>query len=429
MSTAGMVLDGVRILDLSRVWAGPLAARMLADLGAEVILIEPPVGRAGGHEALERMRQMHQAGRHFPYYPDGDPGDQPWNRMGMYNDFNRDKLGITLDLRYPQGQDVFRRLVRISDVVLENFTPRVMVNFGLDYAALREVNPAIIMISMPGYGNSGPYRDYPAYGTTLEQHAGFSSIMGYPDSGPYRTQSTYTDPVASVNAAGAVMLALWHRRRTGRGQYIELAQIEASVCLLAEPLLDFAMNGREPGRNGNRHHWMAPHGCYRCRGDDAWVSVAVATDAEWRAFCSTIGSPPWTEEERFAGQSGRWQHQDELDKLISAWTVEQDHYRAMHRLQEAGVAAGAVLNAREVMKEPHLRERSHFAHVTHPQAGTHEYPGLPVRLSDTPTGRTLPAPCIGEHNRYVLGELLGMSEQEIARLLEERVISDGPIVE
>ena len=423
------VLEGVRILDLSRVWAGPLAVRMLAGLGAQAILIEAPIGRAGGREALERMKQMYRDGRRFPYYPNGDPGDQPWNRMGMYNDFNRNKLGMTLDLRHPQGQDIFKRLVKISDVVLENYTPRVMGNFGLDYPVLREVNPAIIMIAMPGYGMNGPYRDYPAYGTTLEQHAGFSSIMGYPDSGPYRSQSTYCDPVASVNAAGAVMLALWHRRRTGQGQYIDLAQIEASVGFLAQPLLDFAMNQREPKRMGNRHTCMAPHGCYRCRGEDAWVSIAVATDEEWRAFCTAIGNPAWTREDRFAGQSSRWQHQDELDKLISVWTMAQDHYQAMHILQKAGVTAGAVLNAKEVMDDPHLRERAYFDHVTHPQAGTHDYPGLPLRLSRTPTGSNRPSPCIGEHNHDILGGILGMSDDEIARLEEMRVISTGPIID
>ena len=426
--SAKKVLDGVRVLDLSRVWAGPLATRMLADMGAEVILVEAPVGRAGGREALERMKQTRQAGRHFPYYPDGDPGDQPWNRMGMYNDFNRNKLGITLDLRYPRGQDIFKRLVKISDVVLENYTPRVMSNFGLDYLALRETNPGIIMISMPGYGMSGPYRDYPAFGTTVEQHAGFSSMIGYPDSGPYRTQSTYADPVASINAAGAVMLALLHRRHTGQGQYIELAHIEASVCLLAEPTLDYVMNRRQPTRLGNRHPFMAPHGCYRCQGDDAWVSIAVATDEEWQAFCGAIGDPPWTGEERFADQLSRWHNQDELDKLIGEWTIQHDHYQAMHVLQKAGVTAAAVLNAKELMNDPHLRERDYFVDVTHPEAGTHSYPGLPLKLSRNPLGSDRPSPCIGEHNRYVLGKLLGISENEIAQLEEEQVISDGPIL-
>ena len=269
------ILEGIRVLDLSRVWAGPMATRMLADLGAEVVLIEAPFARGGDPAVFERMRQMYRAGRHFPYYPGGDPGEDPWNRMGMVNDFNRNKLGITLDLRKEAGREVFRRLVRVSDIVLENYSPRVMANFGLDYPALRDVNPAIIMVSLPGYGMSGPYRDYPAYGTTIEQHAGFSAVMGYPDAGPYRTQSTYPDPVTSVSAAGAVLLALLQRRLTGEGQYIEFAQIEAAVCLLPEPLLDYQMNGRPPVRPGNRHPWMAPHGCYRCRGEDAWLSIAI----------------------------------------------------------------------------------------------------------------------------------------------------------
>jgi len=424
--TGKKVLDGIRILDLSRVWSGPLAGRMLANTGAEVILIEAPIGRGSSREQLEQMRQ---SGRHFPYYPDGDPGDQPWNRLGTYNDFNRNKLGITLDLRYPRGQDVFKQLVKNSDVVLENYTPRVMSNFGLDYPALRQVNQAIIMISMPGYGMSGPYRDYPAYGTTLEQHAGFSSMIGYPDSGPYRNQSTYPDPVASINAAGAVMLALLHRRRTGQGQYIELAQIEASLCLLAGPILDFEMNQRHPKRMGNRHPYMAPHGCYRCRGEDAWVSIAVATDEEWQAFCTAIGNPPWTEKERFTNQLSRWYNQDELDKLITEWTSQHEHYEVMHTLQHAGVTAAAVLNAGELINDPHLRERGYFVEVTHPQAGTHPHPGLPLKLSQNPLESDRPAPCIGEHNEYVFGEILGMTGEEITRLREEQVISDGPIIE
>ena len=429
MTAPKKVLEGIRILDLSRVWAGPLAVRMLADLGAQAIIIEAPVGRAGGREALARIRQMYREGRRFPYYPNGDPGEQPWNRMGTYNEFHRNKLGMTLDLRTPQGQDIFKRLVKISDIVLENYTPRVMGNFGLNYDVLREVNPAIIMISMPGYGNNGPYRDYPAYGTTLEQHAGFSSIIGYPDSGPYRTQSTYSDPVASLNAVGALMLALYHRRRTGKGQYIELAQIETSVSLIAEPLLDYEMNHRHPERKGNRHPYMAPHGCYRCRGADSWISIAVATDEEWHSFCRVIGNPSWAKEKRFSDQMGRWQHQDEMDKLISEWTTQQEHYRAMHILQKAGVTAGAVLNAKEVMENPHLRERAYFNMVTHPQAGTHDYPGLPLKLSDAATGSDRPAPCIGQDNHYVLGELLGFSEDEISNLEEKRVISDGPVLD
>jgi len=421
-----MVLTGIRVLDLSRVWAGPLATRMLADMGAEVILIEAPNARMD-KATLELTNQMWQAGRRFPYFPGGDPGEQPWNRQAMINDFNRNKLGITLDLNNPRGKDIFKRLVKISDVVLENYTPRVMQNFGLDYPVLKEINPGIITISMPGYGMSGPYRDYPAYGSTLEQQAGFSSLIGYADSGPYRTQSTYPDPVASVNAASAVMLALWYRRRTGKGQYIELAQIEASTCLLGEVILDYSMNQRPHRRMGNRHPFMAPHGCYRCRGEDMWVSIVVAGDKEWEALSKVMGNPPWSKEERFANQLSRWQNQDELDKLIEKWTIGYDHCEVMHILQKAGVAAGAVVNVKEMMSDPQLKERSYFIEVTHPQAGTHLYPGFAVKLSRTPAGFRRPAPCLGEHNGYVLGELLGLSEGEIAQLEEERIVSTYPV--
>ncbi len=424
-----MVLEGVRVLDLSRVWSGPLAVRMLADMGAEVILIEAPGSRRVSKALLDVMKQMHDKGTRFPNYPDGDPGDHPWNRLGTYNDFNRNKFGITLDLGKLAGKDIFKRLVKVSDVVLENYTPRVMANFELDYPVLKEVNPGIIMISMPGYGMTGPYRDYPAYGTTLEQHAGFSSIMGYPDSGPQRTHSTYPDPVASISAASAIMLALWHRRHTGKGQYIDLAQIEAATCMLGEVILDYSINKREPQRIGNRHRFMAPQGCYRCKGDDMWVGITVANDEEWQVFIEAIGNPPWTKEERFADQLNRWKNQDELDKLIGEWTIQHNHYEVMHILQRAGVAAGAALNAREVLSDPQLRERKYFVEQTHPEAGTHLYPGFPVKLSRTPASFRRPAPCIGQHNDHVLGEILGLSRDEIAQLNKDRVVSDGPILQ
>jgi len=424
-----MVLEGVRVLDLSRVWAGPLAVRLLADMGAEVILIEAPSARGGDKALIELMKQMRKEGRHFSYFPDGDPGDQPWNRQGLFNDFNRNKYGITLDLNKPEGRDIFKQLVKISDVVLENYSPRVMKNFGLDHPALKEVNAGIIMISMSGYGMTGPYRDYPAFGTTVEQHAGFGSIMGYADSGPYRTQSTYPDPVAAVNAASAVMLALWHRRRTGKGQYIDQAMIETGTCLLGETILDYTMNKRLPKRLGNRHASMAPHGCYRCRGEDMWVTIIVATDKEWEVFSSAIGSPPWTQEERFADQLRRWENQDELDKLIGVWTLRHDHYEVMHILQRAGVAAGVVLNAKEVLNDPQLKERNYFVKLTHPQAGTHRYPGFPVKLSRASATFRMPAPCLGEHNEYILGQLLGLSKDKITRLEESKVVSTGPIMQ
>jgi crotonobetainyl-CoA:carnitine CoA-transferase CaiB-like acyl-CoA transferase len=424
-----MVLEGIRILDLTRVWSGPLAVRMLADMGAEVILIEAPAGRGINTTAIRMMQELAKRGTKDPIYPDGDPGEEPWNRHGLYNDFHRNKYGITLDLRKAEGKELFVRLVRISDVVAENYTPRVMANFGLDYPVLKEIKPGIIMISMPGYGMYGPYRDYPAYGTSLEQHAGFSSIMGYPDSGPYRTHSTYPDPAASLNAANALMLALWYRRRTGKGQYIDLAQIESGTTLLGEYVLDYSMNKREPRRLGNRHAHTALQGCYRCSGDDNWVAITVTRDEEWEALCKAVGKPSWTKEERFADQSSRYRNHDELDKLIQEWAIKYDHYEAMNLLQKAGVAAGAILSSKEMFSDLHLKQREYFVTLDHPRVGPRPYPGYPVKLTKTPATYRMPAPCIGQHNDYVFTELLGLSREELARLKEERVVSDGPIID
>ena len=419
-------LEGIRILDLSRVWSGPMAVRMLADMGAEVILIDAPQARVTTPEYLQMVKQLYATGRRYPYFPDGNPGEEPWNRQGSYNDFNRNKLGITLNLAVEEGKNLFKRLVQISDVVVENFTPRVMKNFGLDYQVLREVNAGIIMCSLPGYGNSGPYRDFPAYGTTLEQHAGFSSVMGYPDSGPYRTQSTYVDPVASVNAASAIMLALWHRRHTGEGQYIELAQVEAGITLLGEVILDYAMNGRVPQRRGNRSAAAAPQGCYRCRGDDTWVSISVRTDGEWRTLCWEIGHPEWCSDARFADAEARRRNHDELDRLVQEWTSQREHYEVMRLLQTAGIAAGAVLNAKELMGDPQLKERGYFIEQEHPSVGVKPYPGFPVKFSRTPPAYRRPAPRVDEHIDYVFGQLLRITKGDIESLMERRVIGNRP---
>ncbi len=340
---------------------------MLGAFGAEVIKIE----KSGEGDGARRMG---------PFLEDKPHPE----RSALFLYLNTNKKIVTLNLKSPSGLKIIKELAKTADVLVENFEPEVMPALGLDYETLEKINPRLVMTSVSGFGQSGPYRDYPAYGTTLEQHAGFSSIMGYPDSGPHRTHSTYPDPVASINAVSAIMLALWHRRRTGKGQYIDLAQIESSVCLLGEVILDYSMNKREPQRIGNRHQFMAPQGCYRCKGDDMWVAITVANDEEWQVFIKAVGNPPWTKEERFADQLNRWKNQDELDKLIGEWTIQHDHYKVMHILQKAGVAAGTALNARELLSDPQLRERKYFVEHTHPEAGTHLYPGFPVKLSKTP---------------------------------------------
>ncbi|MDD5288937.1 MAG: CoA transferase [Dehalococcoidales bacterium] len=416
---ATMPLKGLRVLDLSRVWAGPLLCRLLADFGAEVIKIEPMFGR----QLISGVKNL---ARILPDFPNGEIGERHWNRHGSFNDLNRNKLGITLNLSMPPAIEIFKKLVKISDIVVENYTPRVMSNFGIDYPVLKEIKPELIMISMTGYGKNGPYRDYPAFGTNTEGIAGLTSLMGYIGGRPNLMGVAWSDPTAALNGLGAILTALWGRNSTGKGQYIDLSMAEATVSLIGETILGYEMNKKLPSLMSNRHQYMAPHGCYRCRGNDMWVAIAVASDEEWRAFCQVIGNPDWVKEAKFADQLSRWKNQDELDELIRNWTIQHDHYEVMHTLQAAGVACGAALTGKEILNNPHLKERKFFAELDHPDAGRHSYAGVPVKLSETPATFRMAAPTLGEHNEYVLGKLLGLSEKEISQLTENKVIGNMP---
>lgn len=413
-------LHGVRMIDLTRVWAGPHATRMLADMGAEVIHVT-------GRKLVGPLTVTQETARILGVYPDDEPGERHWNRNSQTNDLMRNKYDITLELDTPEGLSLLRRLIAISDVVIENYSPRVMPKFGLDYPRLQELNPKIILCSMPGYGSQGPYRSFISYGTNVDPAAGLASLMGYPGEAPHMSGNAYPDPVAALFAVGAILTALYHQRRTGQGQYIDLSQAEATTALLGEVSLGVRLNGVVPARMGNRHPRQAPHGCYPCRGDDAWVAIAVRSDAEWRAFTGVLGQPAWCAEERFATLSGRLQHPDELDRHIADWTSHRDACDVMHSLQAAGVPAGVVANAEQLVNDPHLRDRDFFWDIDHPEAGTRRYAGQPVRLSTNPARLYRPAPCLGQHNDQVLGGLLGLSDDELAALRDKGVIGDHPL--
>lgn len=419
----GQALEGLRVIDLSQIFAGPYGTKLLADMGAEIIRVEC-AARSGRGGMLPRMRPGGIFGSSFP---EGDTGQRSYNRFAYYNEVNRNKFAITLDLTKSFGIEVFKRLVKISDVLVENFSPRVMANFGLDYPALKQVNPEIIMISMSGYSQDGPYRDYVTYGEGIEAMVGLCQLTGYPDGPPLKPGIAYADATSGLHAAFAILAALRYRRLTGRGQYIDLSMREAVTPLLGEAIMDYAMNGRAAGRMGNRHSSMAPHGCYRSRGEDSWVVIAVSSDEEWRSLCQVMGNPPWTQEDRFSHGLGRWQNQEELDRLIEEWTSQYDHYELMRMLQQAGVKAGAVLNVAELVEDAHLRERGFFQGLSHPEAGTHLYPGVSWKMARTPGSLRLPAPCFGEHNEYIFGKLLGLSREELLRLAEEGVTASEPV--
>jgi benzylsuccinate CoA-transferase BbsF subunit len=412
-------LSGIRVIALEFMWAGPLNTQMLANLGAEVIKVEH-------HQARGPAEAAGQPGLLLRAFADGDSGETPWNRSGFFNQFALGKLSLVMDLVHPRGKELFLKLVEISDVVQDNYSARVMPNFGLDYPDLREVNPGIIMVRQSGFGVVGPYKDYIAGGCPTGVHGGLPFYHGYHDDEPMRPESCIVDPWAGIHACSAVLAALYQRRRTGRGQFIDSGQCESVATVLGDRVLGYQMKSNNPPRIGNRHNFMAPHNCYPCRGEDKWIAIAVDSDDEWSALCRAMGDPPWTREERFSDQLSRSRNQDELDHLIGEWTRLHDHIELMHVLQDQGIAAGAVLDQEEVMSDPHLRERQCYVEIDHPETGIRSYALSPWKMSRAPQPARR-APLMGEHNGYVLVELLGLSEQEIAELEEEKIISDRPL--
>lgn len=404
-------LEGIRVLDLSQVYAGPTCARILCDLGAEVIKVE-------GLRRIDISRQ-------FAIF-DNDTKDDYWNRSYYFLFRNAGKKSITLDFGEPRSIELLKRLVPEADVLVESFTPRVLAQHGLDYDSLRKLRPDLIMVSLSGYGQTGPWRDYTAYGMGLEPASGVSSFTGYRGGDPLRTGISLTDPYSGIVGAGAVLTALQYRRRTGKGQQIDLSEQEAAIPIGGHAWMDFALNGRDPERLGNRSPWFAPQGCYPCQGDDAWLVITVCDDGEWQAFAGAVGQPEWAEDERFADVLGRHRHHDELDELIAGWTRGQDQMEAMRLLQGAGVTAAAVLNPKQVLFDLHLRERGYFDVVE--QAGAKRYvpKQLGARFSAFEVAARGPAPKLGEHNREVLQGMLGLSDAEMAELAEAKAIGDTP---
>jgi crotonobetainyl-CoA:carnitine CoA-transferase CaiB-like acyl-CoA transferase len=357
-------------------------------------------------------------------FPQNEPGDMFWNRAGPFNQWNRNKYSLTLDLTHPLGKEVFKALARISDVVAENFAAGVMDRLGLGYEVLRKLRPDIILLSNTGYGRTGPWAGFIGMAQVVEAMT-TAHLTGYPDRRPAKAGQSPMDIVAAWNMASAVILALLHRDLTGRGQHIDHSILEPSLHLIAAELLDYQMNGREAFRSGNHHPFKAPYGCYPCQGEDEWVVIEVNSEEEWEGLVRAMGSPPWSQEPRFSTPLGRLQHRDELDERISQWTRGFDKMGLMHLLQGEGVPCGAVLTLRELALNPHLWRRGFFERISHPPetgVGTRVYPGRPFRLSRTPGRVQRPAPPLGQDNEFVLHELLGLSRREVEELYRERVI-------
>ena len=374
------LLNGIRVIDLTRVWAGPLVARILADFGAHVVKVSDP------RTPTDRTR-------------------------GVDNKHNRNKDNLALRLDLPKGRDAFLELAAVSDIVIESFRPHVMNNFKLDYESLRRVRPDIIMCSISGYGSQGAAAEFPAYGTSVESITGVPSLMGYEGEMPMTSGIAYPDPVTGMNAAAAIMTALRHRTSTGQGQFIDLALAEGPVCQIGEYVGAYAHNGTQPARSGNSHYKHAPHGVYPSLGDDRWLAIAVTCEEQWHALCRVMGALRLLYDGRFRDELARKTNEAALNDIISSWTEQRDAIETMHALQGAGVPAGAVHRSIDMLNDPHLRERDFFVTLDEKDVGRKTYPGQAIITDGLPKQNWRASVPLGEHNEFVLCDLLGLTDK------------------
>ncbi len=414
-ATASRPLAGVRILDLTHVWAGPLGTWILADFGAEVLKLEAATTR-GPVTALPGARGM---------YPNNEPGDEPWNRHGIFNKLNRNKKGLSINLKTEAGYRLFLDLVAQSDVVIENFSASTMPSLKLDFPVLQNANPNIIYVAMPGYGTCGPYRSFVAYGPSVEPMTGLTSLTGYSEAEPRATAMALPDAMAGVTAAVAVVSALANRTADGSGGFVDLSMQEAGINLLGEYVVEQQLTGQPPAVMGNGHDVYAPHGTYRCKGDDDWIVIVCRTQLEWESLCR-LAHQGWAEALDCATMNKRREHQSELDQAINAWTQGWDKIELMTRLQQHGVPAGAVMTAPEFMGDPHLETRGFFVALGAEHIDPIPYPGMPVLIDGQRGEGWHAAPKLGEHNAEVLQSILGLNPDGVQKLAEQGVLASRP---
>ena len=398
-------LAGIRVVDFGWVWAVPFMTQLLGDMGAEIIKVE-------SRARLDSTR-VRRPGSGRPEHPD-------W--AVRFHVYHRNKKSITVNMSSPRGVELVKALICVSDVVTDNFTPHVLKNWGIDYPSIKKIKPDIIMVSLSSAGQYGSLRDLTTYAPALGAIAGLETLVGYHGERPLGSTLAYMDPIAGTYGAFAVLAALCYREQTGQGQLIDMSQMEACMTLIGSLFMDYTMNKRVGGTEGNRERGMAPHNLYRCKGDDQWVSIAVKTEDEWDALCVVMGNPEWTREPRFADQLSRWENQEAMDKHINSWTQLYSSYEVMEMLQKAGVAAMPSLTTIQELEDPQLNARGTWVKIDHPTFQGETINGNHWKLSRTPGGIYRHAPLLGEHNEYVLAELLGISREDIKHLEEERVL-------
>ncbi len=395
------VFDGLKVLELGAGAAGPVATRYFADQGATVVRVE-------SRKRPDFLRLVHFT-KDNPFGVDGAP---------MFVLMNPNKKSVSVNLSVPEGVEVVKRLVDWADLVSENFSPRAMRKWGLDYESLRKRRPDLVMVSSCLFGQTGPQRMYPGFGGQGSAIAGFNHMAGWPDReavGPY---GTITDSLSPRYVALLIVGALWHRRRTGEGQYIDVSQIETGVYSLSEMMVRFSARGEVMERAGNRHEGASPHGVYPCRGEDRWIAIAVFSDPEWRLLRRVMGDPPFAQDPRFDHAEGRIAHREELDEQLASWTRGFPAHELMERLQRAGVEAGAVQGFDDLLRDPQLAHRGHFRALRHVHLGELQFENYGIRIEGSDPRLETPGPNLGEHNDEVLRGMLGYSDEDVRRLTE-----------
>ena len=396
-------LAGIRIIDLTRIWAGPRATKLLADMGAEVIKIE----------------HLDHADRAKPSCVP-EHSQRKINRATPFEQKHRNKIGFSLNLSLDEGKSVFRELVSISDVVIENFSAGVMDRLGLGHNNLREIKPDIITVSMPGFGNSGPWKNYVAYGVTQEQITGLYELTGYKNGVPMKTGTNVGDPMNATHAAVATLSAVVQRLLDGQGEYVDFSQYESFSTLMFESIMNYAANGVMNERNGNESNYQSPHDTYRCKGTDAWVTVAISNQDEWENLCAAIGRTELAKEPEYSSQHSRRNHKQYLDDVITEFTQSKTKYDVMTLMQEHGVPCTAVLNTQDLLLDDHVKDRNFIETLEHPDGETHKYYFGSTWRENNSTTKTVrsAAPLLGEHNEYVCTDLLGIPTDKLDSMEE-----------
>lgn len=406
-------LKDIRIVDFTMGWSGPLATRHMADMGAEVVKIEackyPDWWRGWEYSAQSVLDQVHE-------------------KSPAFNMVNRNKYGITIDLTQTEGQALALKLVARADAVIENQATGVMPKLGLAYEDLCAVNPQIIMLSLPAFGAEGPWSGYRGYGSTVEHGAGLPHLTGEQDGPPVQTHVAYGDACGGLNAVSALLVALFHQKRTGKGQRVELSQVECMLQLGAHGPVSQGLTGQPPPRTANRHPVFVPHGCFACRDPDDWLIVAVTNDVQWKRLCEAINRKDLGADTSLNEAAGRRVREDELEQAIAQWAKSEDPREAMQRLQAAGVAAAVVQRGSELSTDPALRERGFWLDIDRAVVGRKPHPLTAWRYDEARAPIRWPSPVLGEHNHHVLGKLLNLSKADIQALEANGIIGDQPTV-